>query len=289
MVSTVSTVVFVASIVLLEEIDVPGVIQNSLSNNIVQIQIQQQKTSIHVCLMDSTCQICSHLVCKATGRTTLSCGHIFHPHCIHNLFKGSSQCPCCPKPTGSLLDFGDNILIANATRESVYSSATSFPQEMTKKGIFGIFKSKSTYPSSATPEELVDLGAPVQTFQERKITLMDIIKTGVKLLQWIKSGHTLRDLQEMGVKWDDMIYMGLTPNDLSHIPASFLINVLKIDISHLMQIGTTWQHLVQARYTTRDLLALKCTTHVLKGLGMEGDHMSLFAFSESDWRALSLE
>lgn len=237
----------------------------------------------------SSCVICSHMITRSTGITSLPCGHSFHPHCIHNLIKGSAQCPSCPKPTTPLLDFGDNPLIATATRESIYSSASGFSQDSSKRGFMNLFNKRTNYSPYATPEELVNLGAPIQVFRERKIALKDVVKSGVKLAQWFNSGYTLKDLQDIGVQWDDMVYMGLTANDLDKIPASFLTDVLKADIGHLLSIGTSWQHLIQARYSARDLLALKCTTHVLSGLGMEGSQMPLFGFSESEWRALSLQ
>lgn len=239
--------------------------------------------------MADICFTCQQNIQRETGKTQLSCGHTFHPQCIHSYYKGASCCPGCPQDKGPLLDFGDNIHISNATRELVYAKAQANTGAQKTTLRWFTDKLKGSYPPLSSADELVHWKAPINVFVERKITAQNLAESGVKLDSWFTYGYTLDDLQKLGVKWNDFIFMGFGPHMLKFVPASFLVNVLNVDISHLLHIGITSNHLSQAGYGAKDLLALKCTTHSLINMGMQTEQMQTFNITEKEWRILALQ
>jgi hypothetical protein len=243
-------------------------------------------------LMESnTCNTCQQPIEKGTGKTELACGHAFHPSCIHTYFRGTAACPSCPQSKGPLLDFGDNVHIANATRELVYTAAQS--NLGAKRGALSWLTDRLTqkgnYPALAPADDLVHWKAPIAVFVERGITATNLAESGIKLDQWFSYGYSLEDLQKLGVTWNDFVFMGFGAHMLKFVPASFLVSVLKIDASHLLQVGIGVSNLSQAGYTQKDLLALKCTTHTLLNMGMQPEQMKSFNITEKEWAILGLQ
>jgi hypothetical protein len=238
----------------------------------------------------TTCFTCSAPISKGTGKTELSCGHVFHPHCIHSYYKGFSACPVCPQEKGLLLDFGNNVHIANATRETVYAAAQASVPKSSFSWIVDKIKPTGKYPAICGVDDLVQWRAPITEFVNRKITARNLAESGVKLDIWFGCGYTLSDLKTLDVKWDDFVLMGFSPKFVANrqVPASFLVDVLKVDISQLLQVGLGHTELAQAGFTSTELLALKCTTHPLINTGMQPEHMNTFKFSEKEWKILGL-
>lgn len=235
------------------------------------------------------CQTCSHQITKATGKTELSCGHVFHPRCIHNFYKGSHKCPKCPENEGPVLDFGDDPIISNSSREAIFAMIAPAKAKNALDFITQKLSFKSNYSPIATPDELVNKKAPISEFTNRAITARNLAETGITIDYWLVMGYTLRDLQTIGVTWDDFRMMGYGPKNMSKIPPNFLVHVLKIDISHLISMGMTLEDLIEARFTSRELLSLKCTTHTLISLGLDENHMKAFPFTNAEWNTLALQ
>jgi hypothetical protein len=238
----------------------------------------------------ANCQTCKQELLPETGETRLSCGHKFHPQCIHSYYRGSSCCPVCPKDQTPQLDFGDNPAIASATRSLVFATPQGLAsgQKARLGWITEKFKTKNSYPPLCGADELVHFKAPLMVLQERRVTATNLAESGVKLNTWLASGYTLEDLRTLGVKWSDFVIMGFGCDTLNKVPASFLVQVLDVTISNLLQLGITIEDLTRAGYTPTDLLALKCTTHTMINMGLEGHLMEGFNFSDKEWGRLAL-
>ena len=239
--------------------------------------------------MDKICVTCSQHITFVTGETRLGCQHIFHPSCIHSYYKGTSKCPVCPVSKGKQLDFGDNLYVANAVREAIYT-----PQQ-TQKTTMGWMLDKvsnlslkSVYPPLCGADELVQWKAPIAEFIVRKITAQNLAESGVTLDSWLLNKYTLEDLQKIGVTWNDFVFMGFDTKMLQKIPVTYLVNVLNADISNLLHIGIVIQDLIDANYKPKDLLALGCTTHTLINMGITQDQQYAFNYTEKEWEMLGL-
>lgn len=213
---------------------------------------------------------------------------MFHPACIHSYFRGTSRCPTCPVNATPSLDFGDNELVAEALRGAVFVNSPSAPSTQSRSK-FWPFSKKTDYPVGATADELVTFKAPIHVFVERGLKASDIAESGVKLDEWINTGYTLEDLHTLEVTWDDFVHMGFGPQLLKTVRPSFLVDALKADISKLLQIGTTLNHLIDSRYSCNDLLALKCSTHTLINMGLRPENKKLFPFTNEEWNRLALK
>jgi hypothetical protein len=148
---------------------------------------------------------------------------------------------------------------------------------------------KGSYPPLCGADELVHWKAPISEFVSRGITAQNLAESGIKLDAWFGYGYSLGDLQKIGVTWNDMVFMGFGPQMLKFVSASFLVDVLKADISHLMQVGITSEHLAQAGFGFKDMCALKCTTHTLINMGMHPEQMATFKLSQKEWEALAMQ
>lgn len=236
------------------------------------------------------CTICSGEISNITGITKLSCNHTFHPHCIHNFYRGWSACHLCETPKGAQLDFGDNIKISNATKQLMFvpSKQNSNLKKSAYDWIMDKVSPKINVPAICSAEDLVHFKAPIQTFVERGITAKNLAECGIKLHDWFDKGYTISDLQTIKVTWNDFIFMGFSAKFLSFVPAEFIVDVLKADISRLLQMGITLEDLRNAGYTPQQLLAMKCTTHPMIPMGLNEETSKMFDFTDKDWQMLGL-
>jgi hypothetical protein len=189
------------------------------------------------------------------------------------------------------LDFGDSPSISEATRNCVYSSATKFSEPKTTNP-FQAWFTKKTYSPYATLDELVLQKAPIDVILARGFKCENLPLCGITLDRWFALGYTLDNLKELCVSWQDMVNMRISPQHLTKIPASFFVDVLHVDISHLLHIGVTWQDMSncakQYGYKATDFLALKCTKNVLINMGWEEEFADYFPFTENQWKSLNI-
>lgn len=186
------------------------------------------------------------------------------------------------------LDFGDNKMVSDAIRTKFYKKTEEINTKGSLSTLMDRIKIKKNWDLIRNPKELMKNRAPIQVFVSKGITTANLFQSGINIHEWMDHGYKISDMVELKIQWDDLICMGLDIEIAKTIPVSFMVNVLKIGISHLLHMGFTLDDLEDMNCTSIDLLALKCTTHTITNMELWNKRRAFPNFTREDWIRLSM-
>jgi hypothetical protein len=191
------------------------------------------------------------------------------------------------------MDFGNNVDVSNSISKTLFDvNAANRPKTSDAWDMFNIKRvlglNNGNDVSRSDPRQLMSSGASIDEFMARGYTVSHLLECNIELKEWFEKGYTLGDLAKMGINWHQFLRMGYRRDMIRKIPVAFLVDVLRVDVSHLLGIGLTIETLLDARFKCDELLSLKCTAHTLYNMNMTTEQRKRFGFTEREWSILCL-
>lgn len=226
------------------------------------------------------CVLC-HKKFNKNGNNIASfdCGHRFHLSCIlKNAKYYSTSCPICSKVQNTKLkpNLGDDRSIAMASN---IQARIRRRQLQPKQQMTWFMKILSTItPFNKTPENLteyISAGYNLTELQKTGFTPDDCIQENIKWDYIIKKASIAHILQ-FGLKWKDMVSMGIKPHNLKDFTWSQLKHTLNLNASELLKLNMTLTELGELEYTPHQLNDLGFTWEIFTALGASVETMPSF-------------
>ena len=229
------------------------------------------------------CAICHGKFNKnGTNVASYDCGHRFHLSCVlKNVNYHSTSCPTCSKVQKISLkpNLGDDRTIAMSSNIQARIKRRQL-QPKTEMNWFIKFLSAIT-PFNKTPEtltEYISAGYNLSDLQKIGFTSDDCIQENIKW-DYITKKFTIAHLLQFGLKWKDMVSMGIKPHHLKDFTWSQLKHTLNLNASELLKMNMTLQELGQLEYTPHQLNDLGFTWEIFTALGASVETMISFKMS----------
>ena len=229
------------------------------------------------------CTICHEKFNKnGYNVAAFDCGHRFHLSCIlKNTNYYSTSCPTCSKVQNTKLkpNLGDDRTIAMTSNIQARIKRRQLQPKPHQTWFMKVLSSLS--PFSKTPENLteyISAGYILSDLQKTGFTPDDCIQENIKWDYIIKKASIAHILQ-FGLKWKDMVSMGIKPHHLKDFTWSQLKHTLNLNASELLKLNMTLQELGELEYTPHQLNDLGFTWEIFVALGASVETIPLFKMS----------
>jgi hypothetical protein len=227
-----------------------------------------------------TCRFCNDNV---TDRNVavFNCGHSFHLSCVLSQ-PYSSLCAECDMPPTNLPDMGLDRSVA------ISSNAISKIQQRQLKGVTKrtLLQKIGNLITPLTPS--LDCFSD-HLYHNKRLSFIasvgfsptDAVHERIKWSK-ISSTYDTADILEFGFKWQHMIEMGITPDEVHLFSWQQQQKYLELTAQKLLQTNISLSELAQLKYTTHQLLELGFDWNVMTILGASVDSWRMFNFSLVD-------
>ncbi len=226
------------------------------------------------------CTLCSQTLSEC-NRATFDCGHHFHLSCVLQQ-PYSSLCSTCDNSATNLPDLGLDRTVAISA-----SVASRIQQRQLKPHTASTMMQRLTQAiTPLTPQATLFSD---HVYHNKRLSY--IAKLGFEprdavqeRLKWsdIASRYNTDDMLEFGFKWEHLVSMGITPDELKKFSWSQQSRALELDATKMMQMNMSISELAQMGYTSHQLLELGFEWQTLTNMGANVSTWPQFGLSLED-------
>lgn len=236
--------------------------------------------------VDNSCSLCQQSFDKqGKNLAVFDCGHKFHLSCVLKHTKMyTTGCPVCNKVQKLNLkpNLGDDRNIAmSATIQARIKrrQLTPRPEEnFFMKLIHAISPFKA---EPRTLREYISAGYRLPDLQKQGFTPDDCVQEKISWDFMVKHA-SINHILQFGLKWKDMVSMGIKSNNLKEFTWSQIKHTLNLNANEMLKLNMTLHELADLEYTPHQLNDLGFTWETFVALGASVESMPCFKMTVED-------
>lgn len=236
--------------------------------------------------VDNSCSICQQSFDKqGKNLAVFDCGHKFHLSCVlKNTKLYTANCPLCTRVQKLNLkpNLGDDRKIAMAASVQARikrRQITPKPEESWFVKLLHFISPFKSEPTTIT--EYIAAGYRLPDLQKQGFTPDDCVHDKMTW-DFLSSKASINHILQFGIKWKEMVSMGIKSNNLKQFTWSQIKHTLNLSANEMLKLNMTLQELADLEYTPHQLNDLGFTWETFVALGASVDNMQCFKMSVED-------